>query len=144
MDKKPNSLDKLKTIFKKFRSFFMSIYIKPGDILVYALAGLIAILLLGSIYSSINDISKYKILENEKQILSELESQNYDLQKTRNYYKSSFYRRLYARESLSLAKENQDIFYIDRSSETSIERPEENIDPIDLQNVRFWWFKLIF
>ncbi len=133
-----------KDLLEKVRIYIKKLYIRPDKLLIYIFVLAISILLIGSIYSSINDIKKFKMVEDEQKILDELIAENNELLKERNYYKSSFYRRLYARESLALAKENQDIFFVDRSNESNFARPEENIDPIDLQNIRFWWTKLIF
>lgn len=117
--------------------------IPAEKLIIYAtMIGLIA-LLIANIYSSIGDIQNYKILENEKAIYEQLLADNIKLKKDKDYYQSSYFKQLYARESLSLGKENQLFFLVDRGTSVDYSSNEENPDPIQKQNFRFWWKKLI-
>jgi hypothetical protein len=121
----------------------VNIKIPTDKLIIYLIFIGICSLLIVNIYNSIADIQKLKILETEQAILDELTAEHKRLEQDRDYYKSSYFRQLYARERLSLGKQGQEIFLIDRGVTIDYSKDEPNPDPIQKQNFRFWWKRLI-
>jgi hypothetical protein len=143
MGKFQENLKIIKTYIQEKIISRFKIKIAPDQLIVYAVLTGISILIIVNIYGSIGDIQNFKILENEQLVYEELSKENEKLKKDRDYYKSSYFRQLYARESLSLGKESQEFFLVDRGVEVDYTKDEVNPDPIQKQNFRFWWKKLI-
>ncbi len=106
---------------------------------------IISTYLIGSIYKSLNNINKYKILNQEKKYLEELVEENKELRGTLKYYGSSFYKKLYARESLNLVQPNEELFEIIRKENIDYKNlDKKKIDPIYIDNNKELWLKLFF
>ncbi|MBD3362952.1 hypothetical protein GF362_04495 [Candidatus Dojkabacteria bacterium] len=96
-----------------------------------------------NIYSSIKDIEKYRILNQERRKLDSLKEENYDLIQKRDFYNSKYYQRLYSREALNMAEPDQEIFYIERRNIYDYDKMTDIGEKIDLQNFKMWWIRLI-
>ena len=113
-------------------------------VILFSVTTLLSVLLVSSIYESINDIGQYKILDDENSRLEELLDENDKLLKERDFYSSKYYYRLYAREALNLAEEDQELYFVERRADINYEGIQENLDPIDVSNYRYWWYRLVF
>lgn len=102
------------------------------------------IFILRNIYASFNDISQFRILNKETERLNILKNENSDLNNAREYYQSDFFHKLYARESMNLAKENEELYYVERRDEYNYDNNIKEVeDPINTSNNREWWIKLL-
>lgn len=129
---------KIRKIINKLPNFQLKINISTELVFLFIITTLISTFLIKSIYQSIGDIRKYKLLDDEQAILTDLKNEHETLTNELNYYKSPYYQKLYARESLNLAEENQDLYYIDRKEIYDYELTNQNDDPINVKIYRFW------
>ncbi|MBP9759062.1 hypothetical protein KBD45_05180 [Candidatus Dojkabacteria bacterium] len=127
-----------------FNRYIKSIKI-PFDSL-FALIGLLllCIFLVRNIYLNIDIwLTNYQLKEEKTVQLEEIKTENDRLNKAVEYYKSSFYQRKYARESLNLAKPNQKLFLVERKQEYEFLQEQNVVQEVQLTNNREWWLKLL-
>lgn len=117
----------------------------PFDSL-FALIGLIllAVFLIRNIYLNLDIwLTNYQLKGEQETQLSEIQAENNRLKKAVEYYKSDFYRRKYARESLNLAEPNQTLFLVERKKEYDfLQDPAEN-QRVEIESNRELWIRLI-
>lgn len=75
--------------------------------------------------------------------LKQVQDENEKLHKAVEYYKSIFYQRKYARESLNMAKPNQQLFLVERKQEYDFLQEPKIIEKVELKDNREWWIKLL-
>lgn len=113
---------------------------------LFALIGLLllCIFLVRNIYLNIDIwLTNYQLKEEKVIQLEEIQSENDRLKKAVEYYKSSFYQRKYARESLNLAKPNQKLFLVERKQEYEFLKEPSEVQSVQLTNNREWWLRLL-
>lgn len=117
----------------------------PFDSL-FALIGLILLctFLIRNIYLNIDIwLTNYQLKQEKEIQLAEVQQENKRLEEAVEYYKSNFYQRKYARESLNLAKPNQTLYLVERKREYDFLQEPTNNQGVELTNNREWWINLI-
>ncbi|MCA9385509.1 hypothetical protein KC717_02580 [Candidatus Dojkabacteria bacterium] len=104
---------------------------------------ILSLFLVQNIANSLHDLGNYEILSNEQAILEELQQENEKLVREKSYYQSPYYVRLYARESLNLVEEGQELYRVERSKTYDYDEIGDRMEGIDILNNRYWWRELI-
>ncbi len=117
----------------------------PFDSL-FALIGLVllSIFLIRNIYLNIDIwLTNYQLKGEKESQVQEIKAENDRLKKAVEYYKSNFYQRKYARESLNLAEPNQTLFLVERKREYDFLQEPEQQQMVEIESNRNLWIRLI-
>jgi hypothetical protein len=129
---------KTSTVLRKFQSS-----IQLDDLFLKFIIILVSFVLIRSIYISIDDFNKLKLIQIEEERLKELEVENRALNQKKEYFESKFYETLYARNAFNLAKPSQKLYKIERRGLIDFDSTNDKGKEIDLSDCRFWWTRLI-
>jgi len=82
-----------------------------------------------------DDMRQYS---NELQITNKIKQENIQLQNLYRYYNSIDYKKMYARDNLSLAPSDETLYYIQRDEPITIDPKTEYVPPTTVDNLTLW------
>jgi len=133
-------IHKIKNKFIWLNNFIDKLGLAWNFLLAISFMSLIIIFLVINIINVYQQGKKnFDQIQLEKLRLEELQAEGENLSEELEYKESKHYIEVYAHENLSLGKNDERLYEIDREEEKIYELEQDTTDPIMLDNYKYWW-----